>query len=1202
MKEYILLVYLLLNSGYILLGHDEQVSVVDNDSIVVDNDSIVVDNDSIVVDNDSIEHKLPIINIPDIHGVQTVKALVKIKPHSTNKALTLIDSEFRYLPINESDNRQLWWIIQDYEYHAFAFSNASNTDLWLYYDASTENLSTVKSDNKTFDDPLLGEYMQKQYFFEFELFDLDITSSYAIRSLYSKNYLQTTNLDSVYSNWRLKIGHFMLNRNAMHFDIEVFKGIPGEEFIPLPMSETNDHTQIKESRFLNVQANHLITDNKAYLSSSYGFLMNRLGGEEMFKITFDSLVTQSMVGLLHYKAVPFSNSFYQKKGNRKPIAGIGVKNDTVYLFNKNNIVPTSFEKGVPIVFGYKNGELIANQSGDSQSIAGVPTPTLLNSTDGNKIKLLMRLPYGKTAIGYNPRILLFGRDFRGKDSVSTVMTNPYLSALEDPETRTTTFDWTAKTYDLRYKVNGRVVNEKALSPFYYDNEEFSAIASKHDFRGVYIGGEDFEYYDGWELIAHDFGYDRLGNKKSSSKLKREPYMILYNRYTSKIRVFVYMSNPTIANNLKITLSDGPRSGTLEKYQPARLWGSYLQGRALDDPHLSNAEYSKMVQIRSTGTGFFCFADFTLSYSPCISKYESNLRITVSKITQGNLEIVGKTQGGVIPVNSPGISDWLSNSNHYLTGVLNTPYGELSMTLGDITFRNFNQWGAKDWGNTASFVLPGKKIEDWEKEIINLHYHAENLFGAGEFISGAGRILVGSAKIATAADITHISTKIAVGIGEMMDGLGTIEQGKGFALRGASFRLKYKHLNDEPDNTIRIALPDPQPSVVFSDLAAKGSLKIETLVFDDIIITTPRSKYSKYAPNVYREGSKGSYPLYNQSLGTFNLLYQPKVALSIVKKQSKDIGGYIRLKKHPYIGVNGDVDYLGGFFMINYVVTTYDSLGYSTESRHSKPYLLTDRKIPGIRFLPMTLDISELLDKETLLANINQYTNSGGDDIESKLNDWVTVELEIEFFGYTGKNSDGTYGVSDLSNSYKSHQVANYEDATGVDQDIYSLLANFSDLSFGNDYLGDDIELWEEHYLISSTMDGYSKKMDQYCGCNFKSEELRKSKTIRKDENSESEKDTKVNSTQTIEKKGILVYPNPSDGIFTIDYVPKETGKIELCVYDSNGNLFVTHTDYASSTKMIKKAKIDISNLRSDIYILEIRHKSGEKYAKKLIKN
>ena len=1181
MKEYILLVYLLLNSGYILLGHDEQVSVVDNDSI---------------------EHKLPIINIPDIHGVQTVKALVKIKPHSTNKALTLIDSEFRYLPINESDNRQLWWIIQDYEYHAFAFSNASNTDLWLYYDASTENLSTVKSDNKTSDDPFLGEYMQKQYFFEFELFDPDMTSSYAIRSLYSKNYLQTTNLDSVYSNWRLKIGHFILNRNAMHFNIEVFKGIPGEEFVSLPMSETDDHTQIKDSLSLvKIKANHLITDNKAYLSSSYGFLLNKLGGEEMFKITFDSLVTQSMVGLLHYKAVPFSNSFYQKKGSRKPIAGIGVKDDTVYLFNKDNIVPTSFEKGVPIVFGYKNGELIANQSGDSQSIAGVPTPTLLNSTDGNKIKLLMRLPYGKTAIGYNPRILLFGHDFRGKDSVSTVMTNPYLSALEDPETRTTTFDWTAKTYDLRYKVNGRVVNEKALSPFYYDNEEFSGINAKHDFRGVYIGGEDFEYYDGWELIAHDFGYDQLGNKKSSSKLKREPYMILYNRYTSKIRVFVYMSNPTIANNLKITLSDGLRSGILEKYQPARLWGSYLQGRALDDPHLSNAEYSKMVQIRSTGTGFFCFADFTLSYSPCISKYESNLRITVSKITQGNLEIVGKTQGGVIPVNSPGISDWLSNSNHYLTGVLSTPYGELSTTLGDITFRNFNKWGAKDWGNTASFILPGKKIKDWEKEMTRLQYKGEETIASGAFISGAGRILVGSSMIATAFDITNISTKIAVGIGEIMDATGTIVRGNGRALIAAAIRLKYKNLKDEPDKNIRVTLPDSQPSVVFSELAAKGTLSIETLVFDDVVITTPGSKYSELAPNEYLNGSKGSYPLYNQSLGTFNLLYQPKVALSIVK-QSKDIGGYIRLKKHPYIGVNGDVDYLGGFFMINYVVTTYDSLGYSTESRHSKPYLLTDRKIPGIRFLPMTLDISELLDKETLLANINQYTNSGGYDIESKLNDWVTVELEIEFFGYTGKNSDGTYGVSDLSNSYKSHQVVNYEDATGVDQDIYSLLANFSDLSFGNDYLGDDIELWEEHYLISSTMDGYSKKMDQYCDCNFKSEELRKWKTIRKDENSESEKDTKVNSTQTIEKKGILVYPNPSDGIFTIDYVPKETGKIILRIYDSNGNVLITHAGHASSTYSAKKAKINISYLKPGIYILEIRHKSGSKYIRKLIKN
>ena len=854
------------------------------------NDKLFGKRSNSLTDNDSSETRLPNIDIPEIDGIQTVKALIRLKPKGTSQSLALIDSELRYLPIDESDNRQLWWIIQDYQYHAFALVNASNTDRWLYQDISTESLIVIANNKKITDDPLLGEYLEKQYFFEFEFFDPSMTSSYAIRNLHSKDYLQTFHLKSEYLNWRLGIGDFNLEQQSSYFDIEVFEGYSNDDFVYLPMSETEDHTQTKENRSLSIKANHRITDNKAYLSSSYGFLINRLGADNIFKITFDSLVMESVIGLLHYKAAVFNNSFYQKQGSRKPIAGIQIKDNNISLFNKDIVVPTAFKKGIPIILGYKNGEIIASQLGKTKSIGGVPTPTLLNSSDGNKIKLLMYLPNGKISIGYNPSILLFGFDFKGRDNMPFIMTNPYLSVLENPEKRTTNFDWTSKTYHLRYR-DGLTFNEQVSSPFYYNKDEFSAISAKyasdedcHD-NACYIGGEDFEFYDGWELIAHDFGYDRFGNEKHSSELRVEPYMVLYNRYTSKLRVFVYMNNQTIANNLKITLSNGPRTGVIEQYRPAQLWGSYLQGRALDDPELSTAEYSKMVQLKSTGRSFY-FADFTLSYSPCISRNESNLRISVSKITQGNLEIVGRTKGGVIPVNSPSISDWLSNSNHYLTGVLNTPYGELNSTLGDINFRNFNQWGIQQWNNTASFVLPGKKVHAWEKQFSQLASSGYSTAATGFQMSGAARIIIGTAKIATAFDPTKISPKLIVAVGQALNASGLIMKGTGFGTVSLAFQLKYESLRDTPDKNIRIALPSPQPSVVFSELVAKGTLSIETTVFDDVIITTPGSKYSSLAPNDFREGSKGKYPLYNQSLGVFNLLYRPKIALSIIKQSKK----------------------------------------------------------------------------------------------------------------------------------------------------------------------------------------------------------------------------------------------------------------------------------------------------------------------------
>ena len=295
--------------------------------------------------------------------------------------------------------------------------------------------------------------------------------------------------------------------------------------------------------------------------------------------------------------------------------------------------------------------------------------------------------------------------------------------------------------------------------------------------------------------------------------------------------------------------------------------------------------------------------------------------------------------------------------------------------------------------------------------------------------------------------------------------------------------------------------------------------------------------------------------------------------------------------------------MGGFFLANYVVTTYDSLGYSTKSNRSRSYLINNNKVNGVSFLPTSLDISELLDKEALLSNLAQYA---GGDIENKINDWVTVDMEVEFYGYTGKNSDGTYGIANLSNSYKSHQVSSYENATGVDQDISELLADFSYLSFGDSYLGNDIELWGKSYLVSPTVDNYSENMDLYCqnttaGNSLKTIRRRTKESFSKNKKNLNYSALNIDLSNEIEG-GLLVYPNPSNGIFTIDYLPKEKGKIELLIYDENGELLIAHKDYVLSTHLVKKVKINLDNLKSGIYILTIRDDSGKGYAKKLIKN
>lgn len=1124
------------------------------------------------------------VQLPQLFSeYQTAKGPIRLDAYDSEYTLTKrTDNTLDYQLASSHNDEQLWWVIQDYEKKAFALASATNPGKWLALKENPNRIELVDKDELTVSTEF-GDVQSNAYFFTLEMYEGGLGT--LIRSELDKSlYFKTNNRTGPTTEWNLSIESLpSINvlREEYYFNVEKYSN---SSYVGIDFFNSDYHLEQIGTDKTTITANGIIEGNNQIICSGKGVCINNNGDKEMFRLKFNEGVINAKIGLLHYSEALYDSTVYQGDGLRNPEAGIYKLGDSIYLFNKAINYRTNFVSGIPIYFGYKKGVLYAKQQGVEESLGGVNTETLLNSSFGNSTKLMVGIENSSLEISVKSDVIFFTSNHDGLSSPYGYSTNPNLSYSESSTKPANQFDWRSQTYTLRYKVNGQVVTEEVQSPFYENEINFTGIAAKYDPLQNYIGGEDFDYYDGWELITKDFGYNTNGSTKPSYKLRGEPYMVMYNRFIGKLRIFVYINNPSIANQLGISISDGPHSGVITQYQPARLWGSILQGKALNDSELVNSTYSKYVELSSSTTGKFIFADFILNHDPCIAEFESNLRISVKKITSGSLEIVGRTLGGNIPANSPAIGDWLSSSDNYLMGVLNTPYGSLSNTMGDITFRDFERWGANEWSNKASFVLPGKKVQAWEKEVAKLRAIGEQKMTAGDLLSGLGKGIKGAGKVAQIVNPPFVKPgKGLEAAGEFMDAAGTLLKGSGRGLKAKAAQIYYDNLKDTPDKTINVSLPSPQPSVVFSELAASGTVQIETNVFNDVVITTPGSKNSEFAPvDDYLNGSKGLFPFYNNNLGLYNLLYKPNIAVSLVKRDD-EIGGFLKLKERPYLSVNvhKSKGYTGGVFVGYYVVTTFDINGNAINSERSKPYLLSKHPSQTYDVLPSSFDISSLLDKQTIIDNLN---NSNNPDFS----DWIQVELEVEYFGFGLKAGDGRYGGISASQSYMCNTSFNYDTSLDHSSSISVLAKNIGNDIFP-DYNGSDLDLWGDNYIVYDDLPNYPSLLNSYCN------------SILDDLTDDYDNAKLIDEGELDEIEDIKVYPNPSHGVFEIEYLVKAKGEILVSLLSSDGKEILSHKDNVYDNEEAKQVSINIENAPEGVYFLKIYFQNGESYYQKIVK-
>lgn len=155
-------------------------------------------------------------------------------------------------------------------------------------------------------------------------------------------------------------------------------------------------------------------------------------------------------------------------------------------------------------------------------------------------------------------------------------------------------------------------------------------------------GEKLSPKNGWEMLLNNLGYypDAVSKHDFEDK-KFTPYIVLYNRYTSIIRVFVTYGKNPIPNDaidgVKIDLSfvlvgsTFPSSGLLR------------HGNAYDTPLDQTTQVTKMSAVaKNPGEeNKWYSADFKVAYDPCTCTYPSRLSLQFNWFSETDFVLSGR---------------------------------------------------------------------------------------------------------------------------------------------------------------------------------------------------------------------------------------------------------------------------------------------------------------------------------------------------------------------------------------------------------------------------------------------------------------------------------------------------------------------------------------------------------------------------------
>jgi hypothetical protein len=201
-----------------------------------------------------------------------------------------------------------------------------------------------------------------------------------------------------------------------------------------------------------------------------------------------------------------------------------------------------------------------------------------------------------------------------------------------------------------------------LSPFY---QGYLAKSG-----GTPINEFDFHWEDGWELLYMNTGYFPNGDFYHNPSLNmnpiitsqlglhhdRVPYIVVYNRYTGKMRLFFNLFAPLGTYN-DINLDIGYLTSS-------NVSGVFRHGNGYDTPldqETSTSSFSTNFLNGSNKQRWF-MSDVQMGYDPCVCNYFSQFDFKLTGITSFDVNLYGRSISAVVPLkdaNGPTYNNYLN---------------------------------------------------------------------------------------------------------------------------------------------------------------------------------------------------------------------------------------------------------------------------------------------------------------------------------------------------------------------------------------------------------------------------------------------------------------------------------------------------------------------------------------------------------------
>jgi|694.fasta_scaffold06233_7 hypothetical protein len=332
--------------------------------------------------------------------------------------------------------------------------------------------------------------------------------------------------------------------------------------------------------------------------------------------------------------------------------------------------------------------------------------------------------------------------------ITTNFTSP--KNTEKPTKKNTFFDWTNLGSLSVFAQYFPAPYDNIASPFHQDNN--APLAHFFD-------NPDRLSKDGWELIKYNLGY--LENGSANGFANRDIYIVLYNKYTAILRVFVASNESIGFNGLRVTMqfNYGTQSSLLSNASEIFALDTFKP----------NPSITGIVGYRP---GLWSYADFSLTYDPCTCKNESRIAITIDYINTLTIKLNGAVDGSIVSTDG---NSKLTNVNQDGYSFANLVDGakKAKKTYDDLDGFVKDQFNAIDIvGKTnlqvkAEALFRKNSINDFQKEIKKSNFLKAGLktlpyIGAAldllDFFIGGGRESSGPQEVrimpmALQADVT-----------------------------------------------------------------------------------------------------------------------------------------------------------------------------------------------------------------------------------------------------------------------------------------------------------------------------------------------------------------------------------------------------------------------------------------------------------------